>query len=170
MIVPTWDLFIGLFFAIVLAYAFLLGKEKIQITLISSYIGLVLAETLGKVAEEFLMSNSLIAQIAQQANISVFIIKVVVFALTIVLLTLKSGLISKPSGRGLFSTFLTALYGFLNAGFILTSIVFFLNEDLRKILLHSSKSVIYLINYHTWWIVIPALVIILVSFFEPKEG
>ena len=51
--VPTWDLFLILFFIIGVAYGFILQRDKTVITLISVYVALVITQVLTLPIQEF---------------------------------------------------------------------------------------------------------------------
>ncbi len=53
MTLPTWDLFITLFFLIALAYGFILGRGRIVIILVITYVAFVVTLETGSFVYNF---------------------------------------------------------------------------------------------------------------------
>src|SRR3989304_9603201 len=163
--IPSWDLVIGIFLAIGIGYAFLLGREKILTTIVSTYIGFVIATIWGDAFTKFL---SMIPQDTVQNNATSFTVKVGLFAIFTILLTLKGGYGAKPSGaKSLIEMGATGLLGLLNGTFAIASVLSFATEKSISTIATASKIATYAQNYYTWWIVLPALVILGLSFLTP---
>ncbi len=161
---PSWDLFITLFFVIGLAYGFILQRERIVATLMSVYAALVVSQLLvDPVGQFFKGDKTLFNQIWIRSDTSPFTIRVVLFILVIVLLSAKGG-INSSKGRGAMSHFEVLIYSALNTVLIVSSIFSFLPEPTRDMYANGSKLVSTIIQYHDWWLLVPVGALIFFGF------
>jgi len=171
MTLPTWDLVITLFFLIAMAYGFILGRGRIVIILIITYVAFVLASELGEATYGLFSGPTNIAKnVWIEGNASLFTIKTALFVLTIVLLSLKGDLGPLTSlSRGIKSTILTGIYAFFNAGLIVSSVIKFLPEESQTALVSMSPLASKVVSNRPWWILIPVIVMVIEGFFRGKE-
>jgi len=161
---PSWDLFIIIFLAIATGYGFILQKEKAAATLISTYIALAVTSIWGQSVYEILSGKTILFnQVWLAGHINPFTVKVLIFAAFIVLLSLKGEYISTRTGA-VGSTIVLFLYSFLTAGLILSSIFSFMDDVSRQILLSQSHLADLIYKYNNWWVVLPAIVLIVAGF------
>lgn len=153
---PTWDTFIILFFVVMTVYGLLLGRGRVFNILINTYVGYVIASELGDFAYSYLSKAN---ELAHSFQVSLFGAKVIVFAAVIFLLTLKSEL-AGTQDDGMTSSVYTAVYGFLSAGLILSTVFTFMTESDRINLFSSSSIASQVYQYHLVWLVAPILVIL----------
>lgn len=152
---PSWDLFIGLFFIIGLAYGFILQRDKIVATLMATYAGLVVSDLLVEPIGQFFQGDKTVFnQIWVRSNTSPFSIHLAVFILIIVLLSAKGGL-SGSRGRGAMSHFEVLLYSALTTALIVSSIFSFLPEATRDTYVAGSRLVSFLVLHREWWLIAP---------------
>ncbi len=155
---PSWDLFIIIFLAIATGYGFILQKEKAAATLISTYIALVVTTVWGQTVFDILSKQDWFS-----TNINPFTIKVAIFGLFIVLLSLKGEYISTRAGA-VGSTIVLFLYSFLNAGLIISSVIYFMDDIARESLLSQSHVADLIFKFNNWWIALPAIILIVAGF------
>lgn len=127
---PTWDLFILVFFAIILAYSFIIGKNATLKIIISSYIAILTADGIGNLFNRFLLStNAVIPLFPAGDPDSLIVIKILVFVLTIMLLTIRGSFAVEVGKEGSWLTELvmTAAFGFLSAGLIVATILVYMS-------------------------------------------
>lgn len=161
---PSWDLFITLFFIIGLAYGFILQRERIVATLLSVYAALVVSEMLvTPVGEFFKGDKTLFNQIWIRSDTSPFTIHMVLFVLIIVLLSSKGGL-SSARGRGAMSHLEVLVYSALNTALIVTSVFSFLPEPTRDTYVAGSTILKFLMQYHDYWLVLPIVALVVFGF------
>ncbi len=161
---PSWDLFITLFFIIGLAYGFILQRERIVATLMSVYAGLVVSELLvNPVSQFFHGDKTLFNQIWIRSDTPPFTIHLALFVGIIVLLSAKGG-IGSARGRGLMSHFEVLVYSALNTVLIVSSVFSFLPDPTVAIYSGSSKLVAFIVQYHDWWLVLPIVALLFFGF------
>lgn len=159
-ILPTWDLFITLFFIIGLAYGFILQRDKVVLTLIAVYVALVITEAVASPLQQFFAGEkALFNQFFIKGITDNFAIKSIVFLLTIGIVTSKSGLGEGDTG-GVLSQLEILSYSFLNSALIASSILFFMDESMRNAFTGGSKFANMLVIYHTWIVLAPVALLI----------
>ncbi len=172
MIIPTWDLFISLLFIVLVIYGLALGKERILALLISCYIGLIVSTVWGGALYNFFTGQSSISQeFWIKTNTSIFTIKTIVFTFIVLFLTIKGDFLKKAEAtyKGIFSIVISGIYAFFSAGLILTSLASFLPEAEKLSIIDQSHIADLIIKYQTFWIVLPALFMILFGFINKEE-
>jgi hypothetical protein len=160
---PSVDVFIGLLFLVGIAYGFILQREKTITTLISVYIGLVVASSFSGTVFDFFNGNKVIAnQIWIRGNASNPTIAIVIFLITTFLV---SGAINSKSkkGDGSISLLETIVYSALMMALILSSILGFLPEATRTHYIETSMSAKYLWNMRTLFVVLPPIMLVFLN-------
>ncbi len=176
----SWDLFIIVFFAVVIAYSFIVGRNQTIKIIISSYMAILLADAVGNLFHTYLVPTapSLQGATGDQALV---LVKILVFVFMIVLLAIKGAydvaLAEEPSALTRFLSSLT--FGFLNAGLMVSALLVYLTggsfvtgtvqANLYSNLYDESQFIRSLIDYYDIWFALPAVAIVIVSFFEPMD-
>ncbi|TSC91708.1 MAG: Uncharacterized protein CEN91_600 [Candidatus Berkelbacteria bacterium Licking1014_85] len=160
---PSWDLFIGLFFIIGVSYGFILQREKTTVTILSAYVGLVIAQALNPIVQGFFSGDKTIGSFFIRANASPFTVQVAIFLIVTVLMSTRAGIIGQRA-RGLLSPIEVLIYSFLNSALIISSIINFMPEDKKTALLASSKLASKIITYNIWWLILPVLALVIIGF------
>lgn len=175
MTLPTWDLVITLFFLMVLAYGFILGRGRIVIILIITYAAYLISSELGAIVYGFFTGTKSISDsILISANMSLFTVKAVLFSLITILMTTRGELGPLENlSRGVRSTLLVGFYSFFNAGLMVSSIIKFLPEDQQTTLFSMSSLALKVNDWRPWWLALPIIVMVAEGFLrgrqEPKE-
>jgi hypothetical protein len=167
---PTWDLFITLFFIMSLGYGLILGRQKIVVAFISCYIGYAISMVVGESIYNVLTGGSLISEIWVKSNISAFGVKSLLFFIIAVVVSLKGeiGVIPGRFAEGGKGAIFTAIYSFLTAGLIIASLISFLNPAEQQLFLQQSHLAQQIVNYYNLWFLGP--VILMVSIGLIKDG
>ncbi|MEK7548837.1 MAG: hypothetical protein AAB499_02985 [Patescibacteria group bacterium] len=155
---PSWDLFLIIFFIISIGYSFVLQRDKVIVTLLAVYAGIVAASVLGGPTQDFFVGDKTIAnQVFIRSNASPFTIQAGIFVLTTVIISLRSGVGRGGSGRGVLSTFELALFSFLNSALIVTAIFSFMDPAAREHFIQTSRIARVFINHQLWWTIAPLI-------------
>lgn len=176
----SWDLFIIVFFTIVIAYSFIIGRNTTLKVIIAAYMAILTADSLGGLFQTYLLpaAPSLQGAPGQEALI---LLKIFAFILVIVLLTIRGGFyINLAAEQGLFSKiFSNLIFGFLNAGLVVSSLLVYLtggsffsggiDPALTTNLYLESELIRTILDYHELWFSLPALAVVALSFFESSE-
>ncbi|MCA9370760.1 MAG: hypothetical protein KC680_02245 [Candidatus Peregrinibacteria bacterium] len=185
-VTPTWDLFIVVFFGLVITYSFIIGKHEAVKIIISTYIAILAVEGIGNVIERVTGdSRPLLSVIGLNVDGDILTaVKLIVFVALIIFIAVRSGLeidYSKDPG-GPVNAVLTAVFGFATAGLLLISLFIFvadvniLDPSVEKMetisaLLNKSKLMQVMILNQDLWFSLPALLLISVGIVsnEPTE-
>lgn len=154
---PSWDTFIILFFIALLAYGFLLQRDKAAIMMISIYMAIVVTAILvDPVAQFFAGEKTFLNQMFIKSNANSFTIQVAIFLLIVGFVSSRSGI----EGRNNSSMFELFGLSFLNAALIITTILMYMDPGKREAIAESSKTARLLLQYHTWWLATPVLFLV----------
>jgi len=160
---PTWNLMIVIFFIAIAAFGFVMQREKLTAALIASYIALAVTIVWGDAIYQILSGNQVIfGQIWLRGNVNPFTVKTVIFVVLIVLLSFKSKVVAGRSSR-IASPFITLIYSVLCAGLIVSSIISFMKPADQTSIINSSNLAAFIMKFKTWWVLLPALMMIFVS-------
>lgn len=171
---PTWDLLIIIFAIVAVVFGVAMGRERSMVSVIASYIGLVVANFWGN-AVYALLGGQATAQVgsavAFSATTSPFFIKAGIFILIIVLLIIKGDFLKRAitSHAGIGSIATSAVYSALNAGLIIMALTSFLGDSQRTSLLEQSKIINMITQYQTWLVVLPVAIMIFLGFRDKDE-
>jgi hypothetical protein len=160
--VPSWDLFLAIFFVVSIGYSFVLQRDKVVVTLLAIYAGIVMAQVLGEPLQAFFQGDKTIGnQLFIKANASPFTIAAGVFLVTTILVSVRSGLGNRNSSSGgKLTAFELALFSFLNSALILTAIFSFMAPEARTAFAEHSRIARVFINKELWWFIAPLLALV----------
>lgn len=160
--VPSWDLFLAIFFIVSIGYSFVLQRDKVIVTLLAIYAGIVMANILGTPMQAFFNGDKTVAdQLFIRANASPFSIQAGVFFITVILVSIRSGLgSSSSSSRGKLTTFELAIFSFLNSALILAAVFSFMPVEGQAQFSETSRIARVIINKEVWWMIAPLIALI----------
>ncbi len=179
----SWDLFVVVFFGVVIAYSFILGKHESIRVIVCTYIATVAGLGAGRLLERLTSNSSiLLSQFGLSINITVLGgTKLLVFVATIVFLASKSGLEIqyKQEASALTNVLITGVFGFASAGLLLSTLLTFvagaplLDANLASsatfaAIVQQSSLMSTMILYQDLWFSLPALLLIAVGFVSNK--
>ena len=180
----SWDLFVIVFFAIVITYSFIIGKHESVKIIISTYIAIVAAQAMGNLmqrlsgeSQPFLSTVGITVDITLLATT-----KLLLFVGTIVLLAVRGGFeveYNTESG-GMGDTALTGLFGFVTAGLLMSTLMTFvadvplLDKNIAlspNIMMITSQSDLMksMITYQDVWFALPAIILLIIGFTHGEE-
>jgi len=166
--VPTWDLVLLVFFAASIVYGFLMGKDKIMVTILGAYVGLVIANQWGARVFSLVSEESAVLNDSWiQGNLSVFIVKVVLFAIVLLIVALRGGLLTQITGNnGVMGMVMPLVYSVFSAALIAASVLDFLPEDTRRQVIEKSIIAAPLVAYYSWWLILPIGLMLVTGWFS----
>ena len=166
---PSWDLAITVCFLIGIVFGYILQRERIIATLLSTYVALVVTQIFaGNVFEFFQGNRTLFNQIWIKANSSPFTIRVVLFLAIIVLLSAKGG-IQGTKSKGILSPIEIFGISFLTTGLILSTIFYFMPIETREAFMASSRMATLVIKYYPAWVIAPVIALVALGFFRKSD-
>lgn len=180
MVNLTWDLFVLVFFAVVIAYSFIIGRNQTLKVVISTYIAILAADGAGNLINHlFIGEDPLIraVDVPDQA-VSLILVKIFIFVLTLVLIVMKGSFaiqIAQTKSTAM-NMVLNLAYGVLSAGLIVSTILIYIggislfdapgvqmSEAMRGIY-DQSYMVRQILDHGNVWFFLPALTFVIASF------
>lgn len=185
----SWDLFIIVFFAIVTAYSFIIGRQETLKIIIASYIATISADGLGNLFSKFIGNTTFFNKLVNFLGLGggaeqlTSIIKILLFITVIVLLTIFGDYeVEEPPEQNSFVKLvtLTAL-SLLSGGLILSTIIVFANggslisgtaaiSESFKIVYDESRFVRGLLDWHDIWFALPGLLFVFISVIQKNKS
>lgn len=174
-ILPTWDLFIIVFFAIVVAYSFIVGRNSTLKIIIATYIAILTADGFGNILDRFVLSDPRFAENAALGPGALVIFKILLFVLVILLVTVRgSFFVAMDRERSVVLSLATnAAFGFLSAGLIVSTILVYISGGVFvgnatatvgvDITTDSTLAKLMTENYNIWF-ALPAVAFVVMSF------
>ncbi len=179
----SWDLFIVVFFAMVIAYGFIIGKHSSVKLIIALYIATVAVQGLGNILARVTgESKALLVVLGLSFDSTVLsTTKLIIFAAAVIFIMIRGGInieYAKEPGS-ILSTAITALFGFATAGLLLSSLLTFvagsalLDATLAEAatfspIIQNSKLMQLLIFNQDLWFALPALLLLGVGFLSSE--
>lgn len=173
----SWDLFIAVFFALVITYSFIIGKKESIRIIVSCYVALVAVQALGGFFDRifgFTETQSLLASVGVPLDTTVTaVIKLTVFVVLVVFIMVRAGLHVQyaNNGKAVTNVVIAGLAGFATAGLLLATLLTFIGGSplldmhitatpvLAAVLKQSQLMTIMMQNLDLWF-TLPALVIV----------
>ena len=176
----SWDLFILVFFGIVIAYSFIIGRNQTLKVIISTYMAILTADGLGNLIKTYLLpaAPTLQGEMGDQAMV---LIKIFTFVLVIVILAIKGGFrVDVLPERSVVTRVLANLsFGFLNAGLLVSTLLVYLTggsfvsgsipAGFTTSLYQESLFVKSIVDNYNVWFALPVIGVVLVSLFQRAE-
>jgi hypothetical protein len=172
----TWDLFVIVFFAMVITYSFIIGKQESVKVVIASYIAAVSVQGIGNILGQF--SGQSLNVMGISVDITLLSgTKLLLFVAAVIFLAVRGGIdiaYSKPSGS-LTSMVITGAFGFATAGLLLSTLLTYvagtpiLDTELVKAaavspILEESRLMHAMVLYQNLWFSLPAILLVAVGF------
>lgn len=185
----TWDLFILVFFAIIIAYSFILGKDATLKIILGSYASALAADAGGNLFDMYLSNSKAFVRVAESAGISAendaaIVVKILIFVTLLILLTIKGSFTVQAHGgktSGM-RTLFTGIYGFLSAALIVSTILMYVSgisfitgsfqPGPASILAFNGQSpfIQKMLDYYNVWFLLPVVAMVIGSFLIDDNG
>lgn len=176
----SWDLFIIVFFIVIVAYSFIIGKNQTVKVILSSYMGILTADGIVNVIQKYFLGPSPMLSIFSEGgnDQGLILLKIFIFVSMVVLLSVRGGFdISLPIDPSQSVAFLmTMTFGILSAGLIISTvlmyssgIVFAGNAVVLPTAYQGSKLIELMITNYSIWFSLPAIVFVLSSLVTVDE-
>jgi hypothetical protein len=179
----SWDLFIIVFFALVITYTFILGKKESVKIIIATYIAIVAVQGLGNILERLTgYTGDILGYFGlSTAMPTLSIVKLALFIAVIIFLAVRAGfdVAYTKETNPVINGVLTGLFGFATSGLLLSTVLTYvagvplLDMSLSKtaalspVIQQSQMMQIMLLNQDLWFS-LPALLLIAVGFLSNR--
>lgn len=161
---PTWDLFLALFFVIGISYGFVLQRDRVIITLLGTYLAYLVTQTASPLISQFFNGDrTLLGELFIKVKASPFSVHMGVFLVSLMLISLKGGLDARR-GKGLLTPLEIIVFSALNMALILDIVLTFMPAVMRQSMIDQSRIVTVITAHHAMWIVLPIALMVLLGF------
>jgi hypothetical protein len=184
----SWDLFIIVFFGIVVAYSFIIGRNNNLKVILATYVGALCADAMGNIFGWLIDSSTNLMKLLKLFYIetpeqAIVLAKIVTFLGIIVLLSVRGAYTVEidAGGSTLTRISLNLIFGILNACLIVSIALIYISGDsfiintagvmspaFREIYAQSSLAKI-LVDHYSIWFLFPALSFLGASFMSGKK-
>ncbi len=180
----SWDLMVVVFFAVVIAYSFIVGKDESIKIVIASYISILAVQGIGNILQMFFFNVGPTADFlgVDMNNNIVSTLKLIIFVAMIIFLAIRGGfeMTGSSSLGGVIEPVITAAFGVATAGLLLTALLTFIaarplldltliNAPLLAPLLEQSSLVQWMVLYQHVWFSLPALLLLVIGFLNSRS-
>ena len=181
----SWDLFIIVFFTLIIAYSFIIGKNQTIKVIIGSYLAILTADGLGNLLERYLlMPNPLLKSMPPVLGERILVLfKIGVFLIAIVIVAVRGGftVVLREERTGILKVISNFCFGFLNAGLMISTILIYISGfsfvqgafDLTASpvfeIYSQSQLVKIMVNNYNFWFSLPAIAFVFMSLIGMKE-
>lgn len=184
----SWDLFVIVFFAIIIAYSFILGKDATLKIILGTYASALAADAAGNLFGKYFANSKTFLKVITQLGLggqkdAAIIAKVTLFVLFVILLTIKGSFsVAAHGGKtGSSRVFLTGIYGFLSAALIVSTVIMYVSgisfiagsyqSGPSSIMGFTGQSpfIQNMLDYYNLWFLLPVVAIIIGSFLSGSE-
>lgn len=178
----SWDLFIIVFFAIVIAYTFIIGKKESVKIIISSYIAIVAVQGFGNVLQRLTgYSGTFLTFFGLSQDVQILsMVKLVLFIAIVIFLAVRAGFdVTHGDMNTVVNVGVTGLLGFATAGLLLSALLTYIanvplldmslskTASLSPVIQQSQIMQILILNQDLWFS-FPALLLIAVGFLSER--
>ena len=182
----SWDLFIVVFFAVVTAYSFIIGRNQTLKVITASYISILCADGLGNIFSKYLANSEAFMKIMKLFSVgssiqAIAFFKVLLLIVLIVIIAVKGVFdFRSEDDSGMAIRIITLIVlGVLSAGLMLGSMLIFVsgsslvtalvsnNNNLTEIY-GQSRLVKVMLDFANIWFILPGIALIVISYFSKK--
>jgi len=189
MLKLSWDLFIVVIFAVIIAYSFIIGKQNTLKVMIGTYIAILTADGLGNLFKQYALGSKQFVLFLKFFGLgsedkTMILFKVLAFIAAIVIISMKGGfeVQSKHNHGGVIAAILNLIFGFLSAGLVISTLLIYVsgasfvggnisivNNTLASAYSESHMVKLMIDNYN-FWFSLPAVSFLFLSLFNKQES
>jgi len=185
-IILSWDLFVTVFFTVIVAYSFIVGRDNTLKVILGTYVSMIASDAVGNLFGDNLAGSEIFMKLLKVATISteveaVVFIKVIVFVLLVILFAIMGAFqVRTVDDRSLIvRAGLSIIYAVMSAGLIIGVILMFVSgisvigggspETMESALFgiyNRSQIIRNIILHKNLWFALPALSFLLHSYYS----
>ncbi|MDP2642394.1 hypothetical protein COY05_01685 [Candidatus Peregrinibacteria bacterium CG_4_10_14_0_2_um_filter_38_24] len=188
-IVLSWDLFVLVFFVVIVAYSFIVGRDSTLKIILGTYVSMIAADAGGTVFSQYFGGSVMFMKLLKLAAVgneqeAMVLVKVVIFIAFVIIFAVKGAFeVDTVDDRSAAVRFvLSILYAIMSAGLIISAILVFVSgisfigagEPKTTItalwdVYNESSLIRSIVNNSALWFSLPALAFLVHSLYTKKE-
>lgn len=185
----TWDLFILVFFAVVIAYSFIIGRNQTLKVILGTYTAILCADALGNLFAKHLVTSETFLKILKFFTIgteaqAVAFFKVLILLVLIVLIAVRGLFQVDAESEGAVSLRMAILLvlGILSAGLMLSAVMVFVSggslvagtsigsSNILSDVYQNSRLVKIMLDYANFWFFLPGVAFVTLGILHKKSA
>lgn len=130
----SWDLFILVFFIVIIAYSFIIGRDNTLKVILGTYVSMIAADTGGSLFGQYFSGSALFMKLLKFAAVgneqeAVIFTKVAIFVVFVILFAVRGAFeVNTVADRSApIRLVLSAIYAVMSAGLIISAILVFVS-------------------------------------------
>ncbi len=130
----SWDLFVVVFFVVIVAYSLIIGRDNTLKVILGAYVAGLAADSLGNLFGKYFSGSEMFVKLLNLAKLgtegeAVVFVKVLIFVLLVILFAVKGAFeVRTADDRSApIRMALSGIYAFLSAGLIISIILVFIS-------------------------------------------
>jgi len=185
----SWDLFVIVFFIVILAYSLIIGRYNTLKVILGTYVSMIAADAGGALFAKYLSGSELFMKILKLAAVgteqeAMVFIKVVIFVVLVILFAVRGAFeVDTSDDRSVIvRTILSVVYAVLSAGLVISAVLVFVSgvsliggggDETTVTALwdvyNQSQMIRTIVDHSSLWFSLPALAFLIHSFYSHKE-
>lgn len=184
----SWDLFILVFFAVVVAYSFIIGRGQTLKVILGTYVAILCADGLGNVFAKYLavsqplMRTLKLFAISNEAQALIFF-KVLIFLVLIVLIAVRGMFQVESAEHGPISARFVVLFllGMMSAGLMISAVLVFISgasmigtpvvgTNILADVYANSRLVRIMMDFANMWFFLPGVTFVVLGIIHKKTA
>jgi len=183
----SWDLFILVFFGVVTAYSFIIGRNQTLKVITATYIAILCSDGLGNLFAKYFASSEAFLKLLKLFSIgnsdqATAFFKVLILIVLIVIIAVR-GLFTYDAGDSRPVSIRLAIVlvlGILSAGLMMSAMLIFVSGSslvttvmgggVLTDIYNQSRLVKIMLDYSNFWFFLPGLVLVFLSIFHKKTA
>ncbi len=130
----SWDLFVVVFFVIIMAYSFIIGRNNTLKVILGTYVAALAADACGNIFGKYFAGSEIFMKILKVATVTtdqeaIVFVKVLVFVTLVILFAVRGAYEVRTSedSSSIIRMILTVIYAIFSAGLIISTILVFVS-------------------------------------------
>ncbi|MFH1444600.1 MAG: hypothetical protein ABIG34_04415 [Candidatus Peregrinibacteria bacterium] len=179
----SWDLFVIVFFAVVMTYSFIIGKHESAKIIIASYIAIVAVQGIGNLLARISTSEPMFSMLGITVDITLLsTTKLVLFVAAVIFLAVRGSfeIEFKREPGSTIDLILTGIFGFASAGLLISTLLTYvadvpiLSKTIAETatiasIVQGSPLMATMITYQDLWFAGPALLVLASGFIGREQ-
>ncbi len=184
----SWDLFVLVFFVIIVSYSFIIGRDNTLKVILGSYVAALSADACGNLFGKYFSGSEMFVKILKFASLgteaeAVIFVKVLVFIAMVILFSVRGAFhVETVDDRSVTIRFLlSGIYAVMSAGLIISTILVFVsgvsfisgviqdNGSSLWPIYNQSSFIRSIVSNSHFWFSVPALSFLIHSLYTAKS-
>jgi len=185
----SWDLFILVFFVVIVAYSFIIGRDGTLKVILGTYIAAIASNAFGNLFEIYFSGSAFFMKILKMVSVgneleAIVFVKVIAFIMLVILFAVRGAfeVHTTDDRSSIVRLILLVVYSIFSAGLIISCILLFVQSGSLIVsgvdkltqapwdIYNKSNLIRIMVNHRYLWFSLPALSFLIHSLYSTKEN